>query len=73
MRILRTRIVRDITLIEVVIVAAMLLILASVVSEVLSGRSSDRTYCAGGHLFEKSSHRQILNTEGGGIPCNTPR
>lgn len=57
------------TLIEVMIVVAILGILAAVVMGGNSGGRSN-TYCAGGYVFDVRSGKQVLDENGGGVPCN---
>ena len=61
------------TLIELIIVMAIIGILAAVIYPAIttpSSRNSDGSMCRYGMKYDTGSNKQIIGTNGGGIPCD---
>jgi prepilin-type N-terminal cleavage/methylation domain-containing protein len=58
------------TLIEIMIVVAIVGIVLAVAIPAITGNNiTSSVSCRGGYEFDRSSNRQIIGVNGGGIPC----
>lgn len=58
------------TLIELMIIVAIIGMLAAVAIPTLNGTKSKQTDCRAGYLFDLRSNKQIIGSNGGGVSCD---
>lgn len=57
------------TLIEFLIVVAIVAILGASAIPVITGKNINTVDCRAGYQFDRRSNKQIIGVNGGGVPC----